>query len=318
MSHYQQKSKCKLISINTSTKKGVKKNAVPSVQIVKTGILNDAHANEWNRQISLLTKEGYDRLIEQTQTNLEYGTFGENLIIEGLNLSEINLLDRLQIGNDVVLEVTNNKILFHDEECPYCKGHEYCLMKEEGIFLRVVESGIINANDIAIFQPRIYRFHIITISDRVSKGEYEDRSGMKINKHINEYFVRKGYRIAKTQTIIADNAEQLSLVIKNSIEQQIDVIITAGGTGIGPHDITPDVLNGIVDKKIPGIMEAIRLRLMTSHPRAVLSRNFVGVIEKTLIYLLPGSFTIIDEYMLEILKTMEDAVFMIHGLDIHQ
>jgi molybdopterin adenylyltransferase len=95
------------------------------------------------------------------------------------------------------------------------------------------------------------------------------------------------------------------------------VIIATGGTGPGPRDITPETAAALCDKLIPGIMENIRMKFGSAQPNALLSRSIAGVAGSTQIYTLPGSVRAVEEYMGEILKTLERAIFMLHGLDAH-
>ena len=96
-----------------------------------------------------------------------------------------------------------------------------------------------------------------------------------------------------------------------------DVVVTTGGTGIGPRDITPDVVAGECDRLIPGIMEHIRMTYGSENPAALLSRSVVGVCGETAIYCLPGNVKAVEEYMSEIVKSLEHLILMIQGVDAH-
>jgi len=95
------------------------------------------------------------------------------------------------------------------------------------------------------------------------------------------------------------------------------VIVTTGGTGIGPRDITPEVVTALCQKQIPGIMEHIRAKFGAANPNALLSRSVAGVAGRSQIYALPGSVRAVEEYLGEILKTLEHVLCMLHGLDVH-
>lgn len=148
---------------------------------------------------------------------------------------------------------------------------------------------------------------VLTLSDRAARGEYEDLSGPEIEKLILEKI--PGSSIERA--LIGDEADQLKAQVQRTDE--FDVIITTGGTGIGPRDITPDVVNPMLDKEIPGIMEYIRTKHAERLPSALLSRSVAGVIGTTLIYTLPGSVKAVREYMEEILRSLEHALKMIQG-----
>jgi len=94
-------------------------------------------------------------------------------------------------------------------------------------------------------------------------------------------------------------------------------MITTGGTGIGQRDITVETVKPLLDKEIPGIMEAIRIKYGSQKPNALLSRGVAGLMNNTLVYTLPGSVKAVNEYMTEILKTLEHLIYMREGLDAH-
>jgi len=96
-----------------------------------------------------------------------------------------------------------------------------------------------------------------------------------------------------------------------------DIIITTGGTGIGPKDFTPDVVKPMLEKEIPGIMEMIRMKYGQQKPNALVSRSVAGVIGETLVFTLPGSVKAVEEYMTEILTMLEHLIYMLHSLDFH-
>jgi len=100
-------------------------------------------------------------------------------------------------------------------------------------------------------------------------------------------------------------------------EELDDLVITTGGTGIGPRDFTPDVVRTQLDKEIPGVMEVIRAKYGSGKPAALLSRSVAGVMGKSLVFTLPGSVKAVNEYMAEITGTLLHMIHMLHGLDIH-
>jgi molybdopterin adenylyltransferase len=98
---------------------------------------------------------------------------------------------------------------------------------------------------------------------------------------------------------------------------RFNIIITTGGTGIGPRDITVETVLPLLVKEIPGIMEYIRIRYGAEKPNALLSRGVAGIIGKSLIYTLPGSVTAVEEYLTEIFKILKHTVYMQYGIDTH-
>jgi molybdenum cofactor synthesis domain-containing protein len=96
-----------------------------------------------------------------------------------------------------------------------------------------------------------------------------------------------------------------------------NIILTTGGTGIGPRDITVETVIPLLTKEIPGIMEFIRIKYGTEKPNALLSRGVAGITGKSLIYTLPGSLRAVEEYMTEIVKTLKHTIYMQYGVDKH-
>ena len=105
--------------------------------------------------------------------------------------------------------------------------------------------------------------------------------------------------------------------MKSLVKEKVDIIFTTGGTGIGPRDITPDVIKKLIDKEIPGIMEMIRIKYGMQFPNALLSRSIAGVAGKTLLYALPGNPKAVKEYCDEIFKTVEHSFRMLYNIDEH-
>ena len=168
-----------------------------------------------------------------------------------------------------------------------------------------------------IKEVKILKIKIITLSDRASKGEYEDRSGPLIKEYLENHFQNRGWKYEIESIIISDDADILKEQLYKTKKDQIDIIFTTGGTGIGPRDITPEVVKSLLDKEIPGIMEMIRVKYGQKIPNAVLSRSIAGVIGNGLIYSLPGSVKAVRDYMTEILLTLEHLIYMKHGIDAH-
>jgi molybdopterin adenylyltransferase len=157
---------------------------------------------------------------------------------------------------------------------------------------------------------------IITLSDRASRSEYEDLSGPVIGARISEYLLSAGWQFEINYRLIPDD----SVIFRElliSAGQKYNLIFTTGGTGIGPRDITVETVVPMLSKEIPGIMEFIRIKYGTQKPNALLSRGVAGILNQALIYTLPGSPKAVNEYMEEILKTLQHTVYMQYGIDTH-
>jgi len=157
---------------------------------------------------------------------------------------------------------------------------------------------------------------IITLSDRAYRGEYEDMSGPRIKEILIDYFKDREQTYNINIKLIPDDSAILKDILINA-ETVYNLIITSGGTGIGPRDITVETVKPLLKKEIPGIMEYIRVKYGSQKPNALLSRGVAGIIGNSLIYTIPGSVKAADEYMTEILKTLNHTILMQHGIDTH-
>jgi molybdenum cofactor synthesis domain-containing protein len=309
-------SEIKILSVNISEKKGTIKTPVGKIKITTKGVSKDAHAGDWHRQISLLGSESIKKVEKTAKRKIKFGEFAENITTEGLELWKTNPLDRFIINN-VELEVTQIGKKCHGEKCAIFKEVGNCVMPKEGIFCRVIKGGEISEGAQGDYIPKIFKTLIITLSDRASKGEYEDLSGPSVSDKLGKHFESKGRKYFIERQVIPDDKKLLKEKFTKAIEKEYDFVFTTGGTGIGPRDITTDVIAPLLDKQITGIMELIRVKYGQEKPAALLSRSIAGVKGATLIYCIPGSVKAVEEYMTEILKTIDHSVYMLHGLDLH-
>jgi len=302
-------------SLNISEKTGTKKAPVPEIELNEFGLVGDSHAGSWHRQVSLLGLESYERFVEKAGRMLDPGDFAENITTEGVELKDAKILDRF-VSDSIELEVTQIGKKCHSG-CEIIKEAGDCIMPKEGIFCRVVKGGILKPGHQFDHAPRSVNVRIITLSDRASAGDYEDLSGPEIEKLLATGFETTHWRIAIERVLIPDDAGQLKQQIDLAKEQGIDVVFTTGGTGIGPRDITPDVVAPMLDRELSGVMEFIRMKHGERLPSALLSRSVAGTIGSMLIYTLPGSVKAVREYTEEILRTLPHSLLMIHGINAH-
>lgn len=309
--------KITILSLNISEKQGTVKHPVGSVAITTYGVEGDAHAGPWNRQVSLLGMESIKKFEEGTGRKIHYGDFAENITTQGIELWKSRPLDRFLNAN-IELEVTQIGKECHGTSCAIFKEVGQCVMPKEGIFCRVIRQGKINPGDVLTYHPKVFTILIITLSDRASSGVYEDKSGPMIQHLVEGFFNESSLKFETQLILIPDDEDKLRSILFQAREDSIDFIFTTGGTGIGPRDFTPDVIKPLLDKEIPGIMEAIRVKFSDLKPAAVLSRSIAGTIGKSILYALPGSVKAVNEYMPEIFKTLLHTKYMIHNLDYHQ
>lgn len=314
ISSTQLEDEMKVISVNISKERGTNKHPVETITLDQLGIVDDAHRGRHHRQISILSKELIDKFSQGEQSrNFSSGEFAENITTEGIDLSILAPLDRLIVGT-CELEVTQIGKKCHGDGCSIFREVGKCVMPQDGIFCRVIRGGTIIAGDNIEFYPRTLKFKIITLSDRAAIGEYEDLSGPQIENMIAQHFEDSRWHCLMERVIIADESEELEKQLQNAKKNNTDIIFTCGGTGIGPRDITVDVVTKHCQKLIPGIMDHIRLKYGANKPNALISRSVAGVIDQTLIFTLPGSVKAVTEYMTEIIKPLEHMICMLHGL----
>lgn len=303
-------------AVSISEKKGTKKVPVETIELNELGIIGDAHAGNWHRQVSLLGQESITRFQSELGRKIEQGEFAENITTNGMELYEAMPLDRFICGT-VILEVTQIGKKCHGNNCAIFQQVGSCVMPKEGIFCKVISNGYLKANDVLEYYPYKFRAKVITLSDRASKGEYEDKSGPLLQQKINDIWISKKRTGSIDLICIPDDSLLLKKELQSAIDLGYDYIFTTGGTGIGPRDITVNTVKPFIEKEIPGIMEFIRVKYGEKLPQALLSRSIAGVSNQSLIYTLPGSVGGVNDYMNEIEKTLEHAFFMLKGIDIH-
>jgi molybdopterin adenylyltransferase len=308
--------KLKILSVNISEKKGTIKHPVPVIELNLTGIKHDAHSGNWNRQVSLLGIESIQKFEKEAGRKISPGEFAENITTEGIELWKLHPLDRFTC-NEAELEVTQIGKECHGTSCNIFKEVGNCVMPKEGIFARVIKPGLLRSPGIMEYHPKEYKIQIITLSDRASRGEYEDKSGAVIRDQIKNFFSVLHLPSSILYSLIPDNPDQLRNLLLKSKEDRCDILITTGGTGIGPRDFTPEVVKPMLDKEIPGIMEMIRIKYGMEKPNALISRSIAGLMGEMLVFTLPGSPKAVSEYLAEITRNLYHLVMMIHGLDQH-
>ena len=306
----------KILSVNISEKTGTIKHPVDFILINEKGVLNDAHAGDWQRQVSMLGTESIEKFSKEAKRKINPGEFAENITTQGFELSKANILDRFENGN-IILEVTQIGKECHGASCAIFNEVGNCVMPKEGIFCRVIKGGKLKAGDEIKYVPKVFKIAVITLSDRAYRGEYSDLSGPAVKEHITAHFSKTNRPTEIDYTLLPDNPEMLKEKLQELTTKNVDIIFTTGGTGIGSKDFTVDVVKPLLHKEIPGIMEYIRYKYGSEKLNALISRSVAGTIGKTMIFTLPGSIKAVDEYMPEITKMLEHLILMLHDIDSH-
>lgn len=277
----------KVVAVCVSSERGTQKQNVGSGRfVVGWGIEGDAHAGRWHRQVSML---GLDQIaaFNARGAGVEPGAFGENLVVEGFGFRALPVGTLLRCGG-VLLEITQIGKECHNH-CEIYRRMGDCIMPREGVFARVLCEGVIRVGDEMAVEARQgvrpWQSAVITLSDKGARGERMDESGPAIAGRLKA----AGYEVLE-QLLIADDAEMLKKQLCRLADQrQLDLVLTTGGTGFSPRDVTPEATLAVGERSAPGIAEAIRAASLAVTSRAMLSRGAAVIRGKTLIINLPGS-----------------------------
>lgn len=148
------------------------------------------------------------------------------------------------------------------------------------------------------------RVGILTVSDRAASSNYEDKSGPLISDIISR---RSNWEIFQ-QAVVPDEIEDIVTILKNWCEEDLDLILTTGGTGFAPRDVTPEATMKVIEKQTPGIAEALRQESLKITPHAMLSRAVAGIRHSTLIINLPGSPKAVKENLDVLIPVLPHAL----------
>lgn len=300
-------------AICISEKRGTVKQEVQNAVLCENwGIKGDAHGGTWHRQVSLLSHEKIEEFKERG-AEVKAGSFGENLVIEGIDLKQCPVGSRLYC-NDIILEITQIGKSCHSH-CEIYKMVGDCIMPREGIFARVIRGGTLSVGDTISWEPAKkdlpYTAAVITLSDKGAAGEREDRSGPLIVERLE----KKGFRIIETM-ILPDTQAMIERELKRLADQrQVQLILTTGGTGFSARDCTPEATLAVATRNAPGIAEAIRAESLKITKRAMLSREASVIRNQTLIINLPGSPKAVGECLDVIEDQLEHGIGILIGRD---
>lgn len=296
----------KVLSINISEEKGTFKHPIETGSLRREmGILGDAHAGNWHRQISLLAQESVDRMAAMGVKDLVPGIFAENITTQGLEVHTLPVGTRLRIG-EAIVEVTQIGKECH-QHCQIYHQVGMCVMPTEGIFVIVIKEGDIQpGDDIEVLPP--IRAGILIASDKGAAGVRADASGPAIEKALAD--------VAHVTEIVVlpDDREQIARKLRAMADGgEYDILFTSGGTGLAPRDFTPEATLDVIEREVPGIAEVMRAQSLRFTPNAMLSRAVAGVRNRTLIINLPGSPKAVVECLEAIKPALPHAAETLRG-----
>ena len=153
-----------------------------------------------------------------------------------------------------------------------------------------------------------HRAHVITVSDGVSAGTREDVSGPALLD-----LLKRGKFQVSGPEVVPDTQERISDAIVAAVVDGADLVVTTGGTGLGPRDVTPQATSLLIDYEVPGLGELMRRTGESSTPMAALSRGVAGVRGQALIINVPGSARGASESLEAVMPVLRHAIQLLHG-----
>lgn len=148
---------------------------------------------------------------------------------------------------------------------------------------------------------------VLTVSDGVHAGVREDRSGDALTRLLQA----RGFEV--TRSVVPDEAPEIAKAIREAVMAGVELVVSTGGTGLGPRDVTPQAARPLLDYEVPGLAEEMRRAGAASTPLAVLSRSVAGVSGRTLVLNLPGSERGATESLEAVLPVLDHALQLLRG-----
>ena len=156
-----------------------------------------------------------------------------------------------------------------------------------------------------------YRAAVLTVSDGVSGGVREDASG----EAVEGFLLEAGYQV--TRRVVPDDREAIERSVRE-LAEEAELVVTTGGTGLGPRDVTPEATRAVIEREAPGFGEAMRAAGRVSTPLADLSRGTAGTLGTTLVVNLPGSPAGAVESLRAVLRILPHAMDLLSGTGDHE
>ena len=303
----------RIVAVCVSERKGeVKKEVSGAIVLSDWGIEGDAHAGKWHRQVSILASEDIAAMESVLGRKLEHGAFAENIITEGIRSERLPIGSILKTERGVVLELAQIGKECHSD-CAIKRQTGKCVMPQKGLFFKVIEGGELKAGDV-IRVVSTYNAAVVVVSTSCSTGARTDEAG----EAVMDILRKNGYK-TQFKSVVPDDVEN----IKNELislcvpERGFHLVLTAGGTGLAPADVTPEATLAVLDKRADGICELMRCAGGKTNLNAYLSRGVAGVLDRTLIVNLPGSTKGATESLEAVIPVLPHALRMLCGDSTH-
>ena len=300
-------------AVCVSSSVGCVKTPVQSgILLAGYGLAGDAHAGNWHRQISLLADEAVREAEAKHGRSFDPGVFAENLRTVGIPdlLTTLRVGTRFYAGNAILQVTQHGKQCHHG--CAIRSETGDCIMPRQGIFARVRQGGVVIPGDVIDIDPLLQqpRVAVITVSDRSAAGSRADASGP-----LAADMLRDGINAHITETlIIPDDRRTIADALRRLCDASLtDVIITTGGTGFAPRDVTPEATADVCPKRAEGLIHGIIAGGLKHTPRAVLSRAMAGIRGQTLVVNLSGSPKAVAEQLAILMPLLPHAMEVLSG-----
>jgi cyclic pyranopterin monophosphate synthase len=256
----------------------VKVSKAETIEAIVNRTVPKGDVFEFSRAAGLFAcKKTYEVIPDCHPLPIEYTSITHS--IEGLKIIirvEVHTVYKTGVEVEAMHGAAITALTMYDMLKPIDKGIEI-----SNIRLELKKGG---KSDIKYAYPETLKIAVVTCSDSISKGLNQDKSAGIVVEKLISYGLEVGY-----QQTIPDEIDVIQKTVFNLRDEGFDLILFTGGTGLSPRDVTPDAIKEILEREVPGIMEAARSYGQQRTPYAMLSRGVAGFLGKTLIITLPGS-----------------------------
>ncbi len=300
-------------SICLSDRKGVPKKPVDAAELIADhGLAGDAHAGAWHRQVSLLDYADFVAM-QQRLPDLQFGAFAENLVIEGIDCRSLGLGSRLRFDSGAAVRISQIGKDCHTP-CAIFHATGDCIMPRVGLFARAVSGGTIRVGDrvevVEYVDRQRFQAVVLTVSDRCSRGLASDTAGPAVGALLQAGLGACVYAIE----IVPDEVDAIAARLTHYCDgHSIDLLVTVGGTGFSPRDVTPEAARSVIERFTPGLDEAMRAAGQAKTKHAILSRGVSGIRGRTLIVSVPGSERAACESVEAIVPALDHGLRKLRG-----